>query len=511
VLTALHQSRRRGSPGLARTASSTIILVTPARSVILYELNEVPWEVVDRYIARQPGCQLAQLVQKGRCFTSVIEDPARLAPWRTWPSLHTSRLTTEHHSLDLGQDPETFEGETLWGATEAAGLKVGLFGVMQSWPARKFKHGGFYVPDSFSRDAETDPPALRRFQDFNLRMTRESYYCCDGPLHPLDMAHVGLDLLRYGVSPYSVRNLLKQLALEWGDSRQKAARPIMQVLPCFDLYWNLHRHTEPDLSIFFTNHVAAMMHRYWGDAMAGYDEVNPGYAPDPIFATFLWRALDAVDRQLAVIRSEIDHNPSARLIVASSMGQHAIFDKRSARRFVLDDALAFARTLGLGRTGPGSAMYPMTSLALLDGQSADDAAAAIASVSVADGSSLFRDLAVSGRTVQFGIAFELDVVTNSGDVRLVPMGSSAPVLVPMSSIGVKVRDRLGGSNTANHVPEGIVITYGQGLTPHHDREKVDLLDVAPSILANLLDVTPPASMRGKALLFGELNRARTAC
>ena len=154
--------------------------VIETRSVVLYELNEVPWDVVDAYIARKPGCRLAQLVQTGQSVTTVIDDPVRLAPWRTWPSLHTSRLTSDHHSIDLGQDPATFEGTTLWDAAERAGLKVGMFGPMQSWPARTFKNGGFYVPDGFGPDAVTEPPTIERFQDFNLRMTRESYYSSDG-------------------------------------------------------------------------------------------------------------------------------------------------------------------------------------------------------------------------------------------------------------------------------------------------------------------------------------------
>ena len=161
--------------------SFTITDVIETRSVVLYELNEVPWDVVDAYIARKPGCRLAQLVQTGQSVTTVIDDPVRLAPWRTWPSLHTSRLASDHHSIELGQDPATFEGTTLWDAAERAGLKVGLFGPMQSWPARTFKNGGFYVPDGFSRDAVTEPPTMERFQDFNLRMTRESYYSSDGP------------------------------------------------------------------------------------------------------------------------------------------------------------------------------------------------------------------------------------------------------------------------------------------------------------------------------------------
>ena len=140
-------------------------------------------------------------------------------------------------------------------------------------------------------------------------------------------------------------------------------------------------------------------------------------------------------------------------------------------------------------------MYPMASLALLDGQHAQEVAKTIGSVTVQDGSPLFRDLTVSGRTVQFGIALELDVVANGDNARLVPMGTSTPMTVPMATLGVNVRERLGGSNTAQHVPEGIGIAYGRGVRPDQRRERVDLLDVAPSILTNLLGVSSPPPCR----------------
>src|ERR1700722_15149111 len=129
-----------------------------APAVILHELNEVPWEVIDCYIARKANSHISHILQRGQSLTTVTAEPGPFAPWRTWPSFHTSRPTTDHHSVDLGQDPSTFDGETLWDAAERAGLKVGVFGPLQSWPARSFKNGGFYVPDTFSRDAVTDPP-----------------------------------------------------------------------------------------------------------------------------------------------------------------------------------------------------------------------------------------------------------------------------------------------------------------------------------------------------------------
>ncbi len=149
------------------------------RKIVLYELNEVPWQVVDLYVADRPKSNLARLLDAGLSQTTANDDPVPLQPWRTWPTFHTSLYTDEHNSFELGQDPTTFRGVTIWDAAEAAGRSVGLFGPLQSWPARPFAAGGFFVPDTFSRTADTFPSSLRRFQQFNITMTRGNTFSSD--------------------------------------------------------------------------------------------------------------------------------------------------------------------------------------------------------------------------------------------------------------------------------------------------------------------------------------------
>jgi hypothetical protein len=74
-----------------------------ARSVVVYELNEVPWSIVDLYRQHRSGSNLASLLSTGQALTTIDEDPAALSPWRTWPTLHKSMCTEEHNSYDLGQ------------------------------------------------------------------------------------------------------------------------------------------------------------------------------------------------------------------------------------------------------------------------------------------------------------------------------------------------------------------------------------------------------------------------
>ena len=161
----------RGERGVAPNGSSPVRM---RRDVLVYELNEVPWQIIDLYVRRRPQSTLASVVQQAQCLVTVDDDPELLSPWRTWPTFHTGLYTKDHNSWALGQDPETFRGEPIWDVAERAGLRVGTFGVPQSWPPRQFANDGFCIPDTFARDPQTRPASLSRFQEFNLSMTAEN-------------------------------------------------------------------------------------------------------------------------------------------------------------------------------------------------------------------------------------------------------------------------------------------------------------------------------------------------
>ena len=472
---------------------------TPRRKLVLYELNEVPWRVVDLYVAERPESNLAGLLEAGLSQTSVNLDPVPLQPWRTWPTFHTSTYTDEHNSFELGQDPATFRGTTMWDAVEGAGLAVGLFGALQTWPAREFSHGGFYVPDTFSRTADTFPTQLRSFQQFNITMTRENTFSSHADPSPRQLLTTGLDLLRQGLTPSSVSSLALQLVRERRDGRYRGQRSTMQVLPSFDLYWRLHVQHQPHLSVFFTNHVAGMMHRYWGDWVPDY-AASEHYVPDPVFRRFVPTAMDMADQQLGRIRRYVDSNPGTVLVVAGSMGQGPIPYRHLDRTFVLEAPDRLLDQLGLGSAEPGLAMYPRISLAFASHSEAESSVDVIGSVEGDGCGPMFRDFTVSGRTVSFEINFDRPDARDDEKLSFVHRDGVRVSLEP-GDLGIAVRSRTGGGNTAYHIPEGILLSYGAGIAPDRGRSQVDILDVAPSLLANVLGVQPPASMRGAASLF----------
>lgn len=481
------------------------------RDVVLYELNEVPWSVVDYYVRRRPNSHFAALVNTGQSLTTVNSGPVALQPWRTWPTLHTSMY--DHNSFDLGQDPDTFRGDPIWDVADQAGLSVGLFGPLQSWPARPFRHGGFYIPDTFSQDSRTYPPSLQKFQDFNLAMTRKMGFDPNVALNPRMLAGAGLDLLRRGLTPSSAFTIARHLVRERKDRRYKAFRSALQVLPGFDLYWRLQMTHRPRLSIFFTNHVAGMMHRFWGDAIPGYTDTFE-YSPDEVFGTFLGAAMDLADRQLGRIRKYLAAHPQAMLVVAASMGQGPVQARfAETNMFFLEQHDRLVSQLGLRPIEWGMAMYPMLSLVFADETQARDAVAPLESVVAENIGPLFDRFRVEGKTLTFGLrAYESAAERQGSDpdmstpVSFVPAGAQTAVTATPADLGFNVRPRTGGDNTGYHIPQGILLAHGAGVPSDPSRREVDVLDVAPSLLANVLGVEPGPMMRGTPSLFDSVHQ-----
>jgi hypothetical protein len=146
-------------------------------------------------------------------------------------------------------------------------------------------------------------------------------------------------------------------------------------------------------------------------------------------------------------------------------------------------------------------MYPRVCLQLPDEASAAAAVAPVSSVTSPLGP-MFSDVHVHGTTVSFEIDYRFAARGLPTEVRWSPAGPGGPseVTGDIGALGIVTDRRLSGANTAYHVPEGIFVAAGGGVAPDGSREKVSVLDAAPSIL-DLLEVTPDRSMQGRPTMF----------
>src|SRR3989442_6449315 len=181
------------------------------RKILLFELAEVTWTLIDPMIAAGKLRTLARLNQDGSWGAPMSVDlPPQLDPWITWTTLYTGRRQAEHSVYFLQQPPESIKARRIWQICADHNLGVGVYGSLCSWPPRPVN--GFYVPDTFSPDSATYPETLRPIQEMNLTYTRAARLATerDGLRFK---ALMGARLVRLGLSSSTAARVARQLAL----------------------------------------------------------------------------------------------------------------------------------------------------------------------------------------------------------------------------------------------------------------------------------------------------------
>ena len=147
------------------------------RKIILFELNEVPMTIVDKFVSWQPDSTLARRLPQCHRYVTQTEDETALTPWMTWPSLHRGVIDRRHLILEFGQNLREADEEfpPLWKMLTDHGVRTGICGSLHSYPVpTKLENYAFYLPDTFAAGSECFPEVLSVFQEFNLTIARAS-------------------------------------------------------------------------------------------------------------------------------------------------------------------------------------------------------------------------------------------------------------------------------------------------------------------------------------------------
>src|SRR5690606_23835145 len=197
------------------------------RKILVYELNEVPWRVVDFYVARRPGSTLAAFLEGAAQITTRTTDSGELHPWSTWPTMHRGVDNDVHNIRFINQDLSSARAwPPLWEILVANRRTVGIVGSLQSYPPLQHEHCLFHVPDTFAKGPETIPARYRAFQALNLELTRENKAVASTVR--LSELLAGFSLLRAGVRPSTGYRLAEQLAREKTNPLWRSLRPMLQ-------------------------------------------------------------------------------------------------------------------------------------------------------------------------------------------------------------------------------------------------------------------------------------------
>ena len=458
--------------GAAFHASPVSPTASP-RPLLLLEINEVPWRVVDFARRQSRLTNVRRFFDRAATFTTMSGDTGELSPWVTWPSLHRGMNNEEHGIKHLGQDVESFRGAAIWEEYRDAGLSVGICGSMQSWPPVDPGRGGFYVPDTFAHDERCIPSRVEALQRFNLQQVRSN----GRVVKRSSKLNEGIDLLKgavsAGVRPRTFAALAKQLAFERLQPARVTRRPILQSQLFWDTFLSLYDAAAPPaFATFFTNHVASAMHRFWRDLFPeDFDDRSP--RSDEHRGTLL-AALDVLDEILGDALALQERSPELLLVFASSMGQAAVRRDGNGFEAVVRTLPALVRAAGLADSDVELrlAMVPQVSVA------------------VADETKRARLIAfLEGARVESHALFDVDVIGTSLSITIrTPdlagvRGGTFTVdgrTLRFADAGIEMLEVESG--TGYHVPEGVMAIVGRGIAADDARTELPLASVKERLL-----------------------------
>lgn len=469
-------------------------------SVVVFELNEVPWKVVDWWVDARPRSAMAQLLEGSRQLTSVAPDEGHLSPWVTWPTVHRGVPNTVHGIGHFGQDTAHADevAPPWWVDATEAGRRVGLFGLLHTaeLPADVGRYA-FYVPDTFAPTADTHPAELSSFQAFNLSMARASARNVSTSID-LDAARrFLLQAPKLGLRPATVARLVKQLVDERRRPESRVRRRSYQSVLAFDLFVHQLRTTRPDAGAFFTNHVASAMHRYWA---ATFPEDYPAETfgfDDRWIGTWsgeLAEAFGHADRMIARLRRHCERTGSV-LVVTSSMGQQAAQGTPVGRQLYLRDLDAFVADAGIDAdlVERRPAMDPHVNAQIRDEGALDALRARLGALRIGGRPIDWHEEADGFVSLEFGQADDaIGAIEVDGMVR------------DPASLGleiIEIEDEV--ASTGYHVPEGVLVVFDpRRVVEDGARTEVSTTEIAPFVLATL-GVEPPAHHTEPATLLAE--------
>ncbi len=444
-----------------------------------YELNEVPWRVIDWYATRMPKSALARMVRNSNMYTTVTRDVGELHPWTTWPTLHRGVTNSVHNIRFINQSLAGASAyPPVWQTVQQAGRRVGVFGSLQSYPPPPDEGYEFYVPDTFSPGFETWPPKYSAFQRFNLRQTQQDGAQASALKFDSSVSRDIYQMLRSGLCLSTCLQLAAHIAKERVNPLYLNRRSVLQALVGFDMFKDALHFTKPDFCTFFTNHVAGMMHRYWKYTFPedfGYELTTN---EDHFHAGSIGFAMDIADAQIAWLMRYVDAR-KGRLMLVTSMGQEAIDRGEYLGEWRITNVPRFLSAIGWSAPVQDlMAMQPDFNFLFDSEAEAEQFLLSIGYLVDSEGCTIWKRAQCIGRTVNLGLG-PTAIAISAGEVYLIAPCAPKTKLT-IADIGVDFFKRDPG--TGYHQPRGVLMLYGNGIIPADSRTEIDSTAVRPMIL-----------------------------
>jgi hypothetical protein len=267
-----------------------VLLAVPARGkVMLLGIDGASWNVIDPLVAAGELPNFAALLARGASADLTTVEPV-LSPV-VWTSIATGVAPDTHGISGFLTSRFDLRVPTVFDRLAAAGVKVGLYEYLVTWPPPSLP-GGFVIPDWLRRDDSTWPADV---------------------------------WARAGVAPYRVD---RDTAIE---PERLAEDLLEEVARKPEIWLRLAERFEPQVGALGIYAVDGASHRFWREA---YPD---GAAGPPAEGSVLRRLMRELDRALGKIAASL--GPGDVLLVFSDHGfqagePHSIWVGRTRPRLV---------------------------------------------------------------------------------------------------------------------------------------------------------------------------------
>jgi hypothetical protein len=448
------------------------------RSLVLFELNEVPWKIIDWYVGRRPRSAFASLLKSSATYTTVTRDEGELHPWTTWPSLHRGVYNTSHNIRFINQDLTGADAyPPVWQTLKDMGKSVGVFGSLQSYSGLQPGYS-FYVPDTFSPGCETLPAEYSAFQRFNLRQTQQDGAEASSIKVNTSVAADVFNMLQTGLSFKVCGTIATHIANERINPLYRSRRSVLQGLVAFDIFKHALNESRPDFCTFFTNHVAGMMHRYWRATFPEDFKSVSTDSSDWFHANSIRYAMDIADMQLRYLMRYTD-STEGMLMLASSMGQEAIDRGQYLGEWRIKDVQKFLDSIEWKMPVRNMmAMQPDFAFAFDSETDAKSFLTLVAGLVDNHNIPVFQRAHQIGPTVNLGLSPSKEAMS-AHEVKFSANGKSERKM-KIENLGIQFLNRDPG--TGYHQPRGVLFLYGDGIEHDDARSDIELTEIRPAIL-----------------------------
>ena len=228
------------------------------KRLILLELNEINFDVVEKYLAADPKRFPAlDKLFKGKWIRTTSEKIyEELEPWIQWPSVHMAQTFAEHGIFRLGdvvgaRSPQIFE------LLEQAGYKVGAISAMNA--ENRLKHPAYFIPDPWTQTPSDGSWWSRTLTEAVSQTVNDNAQARITLKSALQVILAWMRFARH-------KRCAKYLQLIVGSRKKPWLKALVLDLLLHDVHWNMFNQKEPNFSALFLNAGAHIQHHYFFNA-----------------------------------------------------------------------------------------------------------------------------------------------------------------------------------------------------------------------------------------------------